>query len=80
MCLGIPGRVLEVFDTDPVMGRIDFGGITKEICLAYVPEVQVGDFVYVHLGIALSSIDEQEAAFVFEALRELAELEEAKVE
>jgi len=82
MCLGVPGEVLDI-DENAVgmtMGKVSFGGITKEICLAYVPEVRVGDFVLVHVGFALSVIDEQEAAVVFEALRELGGLEELTVQ
>jgi len=81
MCLGVPGEVLEI-ERNAVgmtMGKVSFGGISKEICLAYVPEVQVGDFVLVHVGFALSIIDEQAAATVFEALRELGDLEELTV-
>jgi hydrogenase expression/formation protein HypC len=81
MCLGVPGEVLEIKENavGMTMGKVSFGGITKEICLAYVPEAQVGDFVLVHVGFALSIIDEQEAAAVFEALRELGELGELRV-
>ncbi len=81
MCLGVPGKVLEVRE-DPQgmsMGKVDFGGITKEVCLAYLPEAQAGDYVIVHVGFAISKVSEQEAAETFELLRqmgELAELEE----
>ena len=63
MCLGVPGEILDL-TPDPLgmtMGRVRFGGITKEICLAYVPEANVGDYVLVHVGFALSKIDEEEA-------------------
>jgi hydrogenase expression/formation protein HypC len=60
------------------MGRVDFGGIIKEACLAYVPEVNVGDYVIVHVGFALSKVDEDEAQKVFEYLREMDELAELK--
>ena len=63
MCLGVPGEILDL-TPDPLgmtMGRVRFGGITKEVCLAYVPEAQVGDYVLVHVGFALSKIDEEEA-------------------
>lgn len=68
MCLGVPGKVLTI-EANPfgmTMGRVSFGGIVKEVCLAYVPEVQVGDFVVVHVGFAISTIDEHEAIKVFE--------------
>jgi hydrogenase expression/formation protein HypC len=76
MCLAVPGRILSVAGDDPIMrvGRVDFGGIVKEINLAYVPEAAVGDHVLVHVGFALTVIDEAEAARVFEHLREIAEL------
>ncbi len=82
MCLGVPGKVVQI-QNDPsglMMGKVSFGGIAKEICLAYTPEVQVGDYVIVHVGFALNKIDEDEAMQVFEYLRqmnELAELETA---
>jgi hydrogenase expression/formation protein HypC len=63
MCLGVPGEILDL-TPDPLgmtMGRVRFGGISKEVCLAYVPEAQVGDYVLVHVGFALSKIDEEEA-------------------
>lgn len=70
MCLGVPGEILDLMP-DPLgmtMGRVRFGGITKEVCLAYVPEAQVGDYVLVHVGFALSKIDEQEARRTWELL------------
>ncbi len=62
MCLAIPGRVEEIrSDADPAMGKVSFGGIRKEICLDLVPEVRVGDYVIVHVGFAISRMDEAEA-------------------
>jgi hydrogenase expression/formation protein HypC len=81
MCLGVPGKVIEV-EENPLglaMGKVSFGGIAKEICLAYVPEAQVGDYVIVHAGFALSVIDEEEAMEVFEMLRQMEELAELEV-
>jgi hydrogenase expression/formation protein HypC len=83
MCLAIPGKITSIVGEDPItrMGKIDFGGILKEASLAYVPEAQVGDYVIVHVGFALSRVDEEEAQKVFEYLRqmqELAELEDAE--
>lgn len=78
MCLGVPGKVIQV-DPDPLgmtMGKVSFGGITKQVCLAYTPEVEVGDYVIVHVGFAISQVDEEEAKRVFEFLREMDELGE----
>ena len=78
MCLGVPGELIEI-QPDPLgmhMGKVDFGGIRKEVCLAYVPEAEVGDYVLVHVGFALSRIDEDEAKRVFEWLRAEGALEE----
>ena len=78
MCLGVPGRVATIEPGEPgmTMGTVDFAGIRKQVCLMYVPDVQVGEYVVVHVGFALSKIDEQEAREVFAALTsgELAEL------
>ncbi len=73
MCLGIPGKVLEIVaqaDALP-MGKIQFGGITKDICLAYVPDVVVGEYVLVHVGFAISKIDEQEAQEIFSYIEQI---------
>ena len=81
MCLGVPGRIVEVMES-PVgmtMGRVSFGGITKEVCLAYTPDVDVGDWVVVHVGFSISTIDEEEAGRVFDFLREMDELDELDV-
>jgi hydrogenase expression/formation protein HypC len=78
MCLAIPGKLIEI-QTDPQglrMGRADFGGIVKQICLDYTPEVQTGDYVLVHVGFALSKVDEEEALRTFELLREIEQLGE----
>ena len=62
MCLGIPGKLVEMYEqNDLPMGKVEFGGILKEVCLAYTPEAQVGDYVLVHVGFAISRIDETEA-------------------
>jgi hydrogenase expression/formation protein HypC len=78
MCLAIPGKVVSVSGEDPLarVGRIDFGGVFKEASLACVPEAQVGDYVIVHVGFAISRVDEEEALKVFEYLREMQELSE----
>jgi hydrogenase expression/formation protein HypC len=76
MCLAIPGKVLSISGDDPLirMGRVNFGGIIKEASLAYVPEVKIGDYVIVHVGFALSKVDEEEAQKVFEYLKQMDEL------
>jgi hydrogenase expression/formation protein HypC len=78
MCLAIPGKIVSVSGEDPLerMGRIDFGGILKEASLAYVPDTRVGDYVIVHVGFALSKVDEAEAQKVFEYLKQMGELGE----
>ena len=81
MCLAVPGKIISIDGADPVFrnGKVSFGGIQKNINLAYVPEAKIGDYVLVHVGFAISTIDEAEAQEVFEYLRqigELAELEE----
>ena len=77
MCLGVPGQVLSI-EENPLgltMGTVSFGGIKKEVCLAWVPEVGVGDYVIVHVGFAISKVDEQEAHEVFRMLKEMGDLE-----
>jgi hydrogenase expression/formation protein HypC len=78
MCLAVPGKITSINGDDPLtrVGKIDFGGILKEASLAYVPEVKVGDYVIVHVGFAISRLDEAEANQVFEYLREMEELVE----
>jgi len=76
VCLAIPGRVISTTgDSIMRIGRVDFGGIVKEINLAYVPEARIGDYVLAHVGFAISMIDEAEAARVYEDLREIAKIE-----
>lgn len=72
MCLGIPGKILETFDRDGLpYGRVDFGGIRKEICLAYTPEAVAGEYVLVHVGFAISRLDEVEAEENLRLIREI---------
>ena len=62
MCLGVPGRIIEVYEVAGLrMGRVDFGGVVKEACLAYVPEAAVGEYTLIHVGFAIGRIDEGEA-------------------
>jgi hydrogenase expression/formation protein HypC len=77
MCLAVPGRILDVSGVRDIMrsGRVDFGGVVKEINLAFVPEAGVGDYVLVHVGFAITVIDEAAAARVFEHLRAIDGLE-----
>ena len=78
MCLAVPGKITELLNDDPVLraGKVDFGGIMKEVNLSCVPEAGVGDYVIVHVGMAISTVDETEAREVFEYLRQMDELEE----
>jgi hydrogenase expression/formation protein HypC len=82
MCLAIPGKILSVENEDPFTraGRVSFGGVVKEVNLAYVPEAAVGDYVVVHVGFAISKLDEQEAQQVFEYLKQMDELVELRDE
>jgi hydrogenase expression/formation protein HypC len=74
MCLGIPGKLVEVYSQDDLpMGKVQFGGILKDVCLAYTPEAQVGEYLIVHVGFAISRIDEAEAQEVFSYLDEIEE-------
>jgi hydrogenase expression/formation protein HypC len=77
MCLGVPGRVIEIVPSAIGIstGRVDFGGVVKEVCLAYTPEVEVGEYVVVHVGFAISKIDESEARRMFEYLTGTGELD-----
>ena len=78
MCLAVPGKIESIDDTDSLLrsGRVNFSGVVKQVSLAYVPEAQVGDYVLVHVGFAINTIDEDEAKQVFEYLREMGELAE----
>ena len=77
MCLAVPGKLLEVHEQDGLpMGNVEFGGIVKEVCLAYTPEAQVGDYLIVHVGFAISRVDEKEAEEVFSYLEQFSEMTE----
>lgn len=79
MCLAVPGKIVSIVEEGPIelrRGKVDFGGIQKEVCLAYTPEARVGNYVLVHVGFALSVVDEAEAQRVFQTLREMEQLEE----
>jgi len=75
MCLGIPGKVIDIHDENGLrMGRVDFGGVRKEACLAYAPEVELGDYVIVHVGFAISKVDEAEALRTLKLLGTMGDL------
>ena len=77
MCLGIPGQVVDTFrEHDVLMGKVSFDGVVKKVCLAHVDDVEPGEYVLVHVGFALSKIDERHAREVFDLLNEMGELEE----
>jgi hydrogenase expression/formation protein HypC len=77
MCLAIPGKVIGIADENGLrMGRVDFGGVVKRVCLDYVPDVEVGDYTIVHVGFALSKIDEAEALKTLDIFRQMGVLEE----
>lgn len=80
MCLGIPGRIVEIRETQGLpMGIVDFGGVRRDVCLAYVADqVEVGDYAVVHVGFAISKVDEEEAKRTFAVLREMSQLDELK--
>ena len=76
MCLGIPGKIISIYDKDGLkMGKIDFGGVSREACLEYVPEANFGDYALVHVGFVLNLISEQEAQETMQILREIADVD-----
>ena len=77
MCLAVPGRVEQIFDAQGTrMGKVNFGGVVKEVCLAYLPEIEVGDYTIVHVGFAISRIDEQSAQDTLRTFDELGLLDD----
>lgn len=77
MCLGVPGKITEIYESAGLrMGKVDFGGLIKEVCLAYVPEAVVGNYTVIHVGFALSVLNEAEALQTLALLREVGSLEE----
>ena len=76
MCLAVPGRITEIYENSGLlMGKIDFGGVTREACLTYVPEAKVGDYTIIHVGFALNLIDEQEALETLALIDEISKQE-----
>ncbi len=77
MCLGIPGKVVAIYEENGIpMGKVDFDGIVKEVCLAYVPDIQQGEYTIVHVGFAITKLDEKSAQETLALFRELNVLEE----
>lgn len=77
MCLGVPGKVVEIYEQHGTrMGKVDFSGIQKEVCLAYVPEVEVGDYTVIHVGFAITKLDEESALETLKMFEDLGILEE----
>lgn len=76
MCLGIPGRVVSIEEAELLRGRVDFGGVVKEVCLAFTPEVTLGDWVVVHAGFAISRLDPAAAEATLAYLAELADTDD----
>ncbi|HEY47821.1 MAG: hydrogenase assembly protein HypC [Anaerolineae bacterium SM23_ 63] len=77
MCLGVPGKILEIYKIESLkMGKVDFGGVVREACLEYVPEAEIGDYVVVHVGFAISLVSEDEAQATLEMLREIIDFED----
>jgi hydrogenase expression/formation protein HypC len=78
MCLAVPGKIESIEGDDAILrcGRVNFGGVVRQVNLAYVPEAKVGDYVLVHVGFAINTIDEEEAGQVFEYLRQMGDLAE----
>lgn len=77
MCLGVPGKITALYERSGLrLGRVDFGGVTREVCLAYVPEARVGDYAMIHVGFALNLLDGAEAQQTLDLLRQIGALEE----
>jgi hydrogenase expression/formation protein HypC len=77
MCLGVPGKIMDIFEMEGLkMGKVDFGGVVREACLEYVPEAKQGDYVVVHVGFAISMLSEEEAQETLAMLREIVDIED----
>ena len=75
MCLGVPGKLTEIYETNGLrMGKVDFGGTFREACIEYLPEVKVGDYLIIHVGFAISQLSEQEAAETLSLLRDISDV------
>ncbi len=77
MCLGVPGKITEIYEAGGLkMGKVDFGGVTREACLEYVPDVQIGEYTVIHVGFAISQLSEEDAMETLKLLNEIADIEE----
>lgn len=77
MCLGVPGKITEIYEANGLkMGKIDFGGVRREVCLAYVPDAEVGHYAVIHVGFAISLLSEEEALETLKLLNEIADVGE----
>ncbi len=77
MCLGVPGRVNEIYEANGLkMGKVDFGGVKREVCLEYVPEIEIGEYVIVHVGFAINQMSEEEAEETLDLLRQIISIED----
>lgn len=77
MCLGVPGKIIEIYEANGLkMGKIDFGGVAREACLAYIPDAEVGEYCVIHVGFAISKLSEAEAMETLKLLAEIADLDE----
>ena len=77
MCLGIPGKIIDIYEANGLrMGKVDFGGVTKEVCLTYVPEARIGNYTVIHVGFALNLLHEDEALETLDLLRQIGSVDE----
>ena len=76
MCLGVPGKIVEIYQANGLdMGKIDFGGVVREVCLSYTPEAKIGDYALIHVGFALNLLSEEEAQETLALLEQIADIE-----
>ena len=77
MCLGVPGKIIEIYEKESMkMGKVDFGGVIRETCFDFVPEAKIGNYTIIHVGFAISLLSEEEALSTLEMLREISQLGE----
>ena len=77
MCLGVPGKVIQIYEVNGMkMGKVDFGGVIREACLVYLPDIEVGDYTIIHVGFGISQLDEAEAQETLNLLRQIGALDE----
>ena len=77
MCLGVPGKVVEIYEANGlIMGKVDFGGVKREVCLEYIPEIEIGQYVIVHVGFAINQMSEEEAEETLDLLRQIIDIGE----